>query len=70
MEDIQNTQNQDPSLINILLVLNPKTNKIEAVKTIDEKGDLKIVPNTKKNQNQFLKIDKQGDLFSNFFPIF
>ncbi|MGL6128871.1 DUF3945 domain-containing protein, partial [Chryseobacterium artocarpi] len=70
MEDIQNTQNQDPSLINILLVLNPKTNKIEAVKTVDDKGDLKTVPNTKKNQNQFLKIDKQGDLFSNFFSNF
>lgn len=70
MEDIQNTQNQDPSLINILLILNPKTNKIEAVKTVDEKGDLKTVPNIKKNQNQFLKIDKQGDLFSNFFSNF
>ncbi|MCP1301476.1 DUF3945 domain-containing protein [Chryseobacterium sp. S0630] len=69
MEDIQNTQ-PDPSLINILLVFNPKTNKIEAVKTIDDKGDLKTVPNTKKNQNQFLKIDKQGDLFSNFFSNF
>ena len=70
MEDITNTQTPDPSLINILLVLNPKTNKIEAVKTIDEKGDLKTVPNTERNQNQFLKIDKQGDLFSNFFSNF
>ncbi|KFF02528.1 hypothetical protein IX38_13030 [Chryseobacterium luteum] len=41
MEDIANTQNPDPSLINILLVLNPKTNKIEAVKTIDDKPVLK-----------------------------
>lgn len=70
MEDITNVQNPNPSLINILLVLNPKTNKIEAVKTIDEKGDLKTVPNTERNQNQFLKIDKQGDLFSNFFSNF
>ncbi|WP_052248554.1 DUF3945 domain-containing protein [Chryseobacterium taiwanense] len=70
MENITNTQNPDPSLINILLVLNPKTNKIEAVKTIDEKGDLKTVPNTEKNQNQFLKIDKHGDMFSNFFSNF
>lgn len=70
MEDITNTQTPDPSLINILLVLNPKTNKIEAVKTIDDKGDLKTVPNTERNQNQFLKIDKQGDLFSNFFSNF
>ncbi|WP_313002824.1 DUF3945 domain-containing protein [Chryseobacterium gleum] len=70
MEDIANTQNPDPALINTLLVLNPKTHKIEAVKTVDEKGDLKTVPNTQKNQNQFLKIDKQGDLFSNFFSNF
>lgn len=70
MEDIANTQNPDPALINTLLVLNPKTNKIEVVKTVDEKGDLKTVPNTRKNQNQFLKIDKQGDLFSNFFSNF
>ncbi|MFP3591425.1 DUF3945 domain-containing protein [Chryseobacterium sp. SIMBA_038] len=70
MDYTKNLQNPDPSLINILLVLNPKTNKIEAVKTIDEKGDLKTVPNTEKNQNQFLKIDKQGDLFSNFLSNF
>ena len=70
MEDIANTQNPDPALINTLLVLNPKTNKIEVVKTVDEKGDLKTVSNTRKNQNQFLKIDKQGDLFSNFFSNF
>lgn len=70
MDDITNTQNPDPSLINILLVLNPKTNKIEAVKTIDDKGDLKTVSNTERNQNQFLKIDKQGDVFSNFFSNF
>ncbi|MCX8524599.1 DUF3945 domain-containing protein [Chryseobacterium formosus] len=70
MEDITNAQNPNSSLINILLVLNPKTNKIEAVKTIDDKGDLKTVPNTERNQNQFLKIDKQGDLFSNFFSNF
>ncbi|MCD9616079.1 DUF3945 domain-containing protein [Chryseobacterium gleum] len=70
MEDIANTQNPDPALINTLLVLNPNTHKIEAVKTVDEKGDLKTVANTQKNQNQFLKIDKQGDLFSNFFSNF
>ncbi|MGH1517058.1 DUF3945 domain-containing protein [Chryseobacterium sp. JK1] len=70
MENITNTQNPDPSLINILLVLNPKTSKIEAVKTVDNTGNLKTVPNTEKYQNQFLKIDKQGDLFSNFFSNF
>ncbi|WP_137905834.1 hypothetical protein [Chryseobacterium sp. 2VB] len=70
MEDSTNTQNPDPSSLNTLLVFNPKTQKIEAVKTVDEKGNLMTVPNTQKNQNQFLKIDKQGDLFSNFFSNF
>ncbi|WP_312285930.1 DUF3945 domain-containing protein [Chryseobacterium gleum] len=70
MEDIANTQNPDPALMNTLLVLNPKTHKIEAVKKVEKKGDLKTVANTQKNQNQFLKIDKQGDLFSNFFSNF
>ncbi|MBP1165285.1 hypothetical protein JOE44_002169 [Chryseobacterium sp. PvR013] len=58
MEDSTNTQNPAPSSLNTLLVFNPKTQKIEAVKTIDGKGDLKTVSNTQKNQNQFLKIDK------------
>lgn len=55
MEDIQDIQNTqpDPSLINILLVFNPKTNKIEAVKTIDDKGDLKTVANTKRIRINF-----------------
>ncbi|UTX48852.1 DUF3945 domain-containing protein [Chryseobacterium sp. MA9] len=70
MEDSTNTQNPDPSSLNTLLVFNPKTQKIEAVKTVDEKGDLMTVPNTQKNQNQFLKIDKHGDLLSNFFSNF
>ena len=70
MEDSTNTQNPDPSSLNTLLVFNPKTQKIEAIKTVDKKGNLKTVPNTKKNQNQFLKIDKNGDPLSNFFSNF
>lgn len=70
MEDSTNTQNPDPSSLNTLLVFNPKTQKIEAVKTVDGKGNLMTVPNTQKNQNQFLKIDKNGDMLSNFFSNF
>lgn len=70
MEDSTNTQNPDPSSLNTLLVFNPKTQKIEAVKTVDATGNLKTVPNTQKNQNQFLKIDKNGDPLSNFFSNF
>jgi hypothetical protein len=55
MEDSTNIQNPDPSSLNTLLVFNPKTQKIEAVETVDGTGNLKTVPNTQKNQNQFLK---------------
>ncbi|MGE6353218.1 DUF3945 domain-containing protein [Flavobacterium sp. NPDC079362] len=57
-------------LSEILLVLDKEKMKIMAVKGIDEKGNLETVEPTKKNQNQFMKIDKQGDLFSNFFSNF
>lgn len=44
--------------------------KIQAVKGIDENGNLQTVDPTRKNENQFMRIDKQGDLFSNFFSNF
>jgi hypothetical protein len=53
-------------LSEILLVLDKEKKKIQAVKGIDENGKLKTVDPTKKNQNQFMRVDKNGDLFSNF----
>jgi hypothetical protein len=64
-------QRQAPEqLSEILLVLDKEKKKILAVKGIDAKGNLETVTPTPKNQNQFMKVDKQGDLFSNFFSNF
>nr|WP_315155771.1 DUF3945 domain-containing protein [uncultured Flavobacterium sp.] len=54
----------------ILLVFDKIKMKIQAVTGIDENGELKTVPVDKKNQNQFMKVDKQGDFLSNFFSNF
>lgn len=58
-------------LMDILLVLDKEKMKIVAVKGIDEKSnELKTVPVNKRNQNQFMVVDRQGDVFSNFFSNF
>lgn len=57
-------------LSDILLVLNKETMKIEAVKNMGKDGNLETVPPLKKNENQFMKVDKHGDVFSNFFSNF
>ncbi|WP_456151796.1 DUF3945 domain-containing protein [Chryseobacterium oranimense] len=54
-----------------LLVLNVRSNKVEMVKGIDKNGNLqKIPPQEKKDNEQLIRIDKHGDLFSNFFSNF
>jgi hypothetical protein len=57
-------------LSEILLLLDKEKNKIQAVKGIDNNGKLETVDTNKKNQNQFMRVDKQGDFFSNFFSNF
>nr|WP_315167784.1 DUF3945 domain-containing protein [uncultured Flavobacterium sp.] len=57
-------------LSEILLVLDKEKKKIQAVKGIDKNGKLETVEPIKKNQNQFMRVDKNGDLFSNFFSNF
>nr|WP_288835578.1 DUF3945 domain-containing protein [uncultured Flavobacterium sp.] len=54
----------------ILLVFNKKKKKIEAVKGIEKNGKLQTVAANKKNESQFMHVDKHGDLFSNFFSNF
>jgi len=51
-------------------VLDKEKMKIQAVKSIDENGKMETVDPTKKNQNQFMRVDKSGDFFSNFFSNF
>jgi hypothetical protein len=57
-------------LSDILLVLNKETMKIEAVKSVGKDSNLETVDPLKKNENQFMKVDKHGDIFSNFFSNF
>lgn len=57
-------------LSDILLVFDKKKMKIQAVKSIDKNGKLKTIDTNKKNQNQFMRVDKNGDFFSNFFSNF
>ena len=54
----------------ILLVLDKKKKKIEVVKGTNKNGELQTVAATKKNESQFMRVDKHGDLFSNFFSNF
>ena len=69
-EQIVDKQESPDQLSEILLVLDKEKKKIQAVKGIDENGKLETVDVNKKNQNQFMRVDKNGDLFSNFFSNF
>ena len=57
-------------LSDILLVLDKRKMKIQAVTGIGADGEPQTVDPTKKNQNQFMRVDKSGDVFSNFFSNF
>ncbi|MFC3157074.1 DUF3945 domain-containing protein [Chryseobacterium arachidis] len=57
------------AMSDILLVLDKKKNKIEAVQGVDEKGDLKSAEPKKSNLMDFIRIDK-ADPISNFFSNF
>ena len=69
-EETTNKQEMPEQLSDILLVLDKEKMKIQAVKSIDENGEMETVDPTKKNQNQFMRVDKSGDFFSNFFSNF
>lgn len=54
-----------------LIVLNIHTNQVEMVKGIDQDGNLqKVSPQEKKDNEQLIRVDKHGDIFSNFFSNF
>ncbi|MBA5791571.1 DUF3945 domain-containing protein [Flavobacterium sp. xlx-214] len=54
----------------VLLVQQKQDKDVQAVKGVDADGNLKTVKPLKKNQNQFMRVDKHGDVFSNFFSNF
>ncbi|WP_367331144.1 DUF3945 domain-containing protein [Sphingobacterium multivorum] len=57
------------ALSDILLVLDKKKNRIEAVKGMDEEGNLQTSTPKKSNLLDFMRVDK-GDAISNFFSNF
>lgn len=69
-EETTNKQEEPEQLSEILLVLDKEKMKIQAVKSIDKNGKMESVDPTKKNQSEFMRVDKQGDLISNFFSNF
>ena len=54
----------------VLLVSDTNKKEIRAVNGIGIDKELQTVVANKKNESQFLRVDKQGDLFSNFFSNF
>nr|WP_294928691.1 DUF3945 domain-containing protein [uncultured Flavobacterium sp.] len=63
-------QTTPEQLSDILLVLDKEKMKIQAVKSIDENGKMQTVDPTKKNESQFMRVDKHDDFISNFFSNF
>ncbi|WP_431194440.1 hypothetical protein [Sphingobacterium composti] len=66
----ENLQQYPEQLSDVLLVMDKEKKKIQAVTGVDENGNLKTVDATKKNQSQFMRVDRAGDLFTNFFSNF
>ncbi|MFV8355845.1 DUF3945 domain-containing protein [Flavobacterium sp. XS1P32] len=54
----------------VLLVHDTKKKKIEVVKDIGKDQERETILPKKKNENQFIRIDKHGDLLTNFFSNF
>ncbi len=58
-KEITNNPEMPEQLSDILLVLDKEKMKIQAVKSIDENGKMETADPTKKNQNQFMRVDKK-----------
>lgn len=69
-QTIENPQQYPEQLSDVLLVMDKEKKKIQAVTGVDENGNLKTVDATKKNQSQFMRVERAGDLFTNFFSNF
>lgn len=52
----------------VLLVLDKQQGKVSAVKGIDKEGNLQTVPPT--HGGEFMQVDKNSDVFSNFISNF
>ena len=70
VENLQSKDIPQNNLSDTLLALDKKTKKVELVNGVDANGDLIKANSQKKNSNQFIRIDRGGDIFSNFFSNF
>ena len=65
-----NKSGSDEQMMEILLVFDKEKKTINAVKGIDENGELQTVPPKQEHNNDFLKVDKQGNTLENFLKNF
>ncbi|HBL35079.1 MAG TPA: hypothetical protein DDZ96_14905 [Porphyromonadaceae bacterium] len=65
-----NKSGSDEQMMDILLVFDKEKKIINAVKGIDENGELQTVPPKQEHNNDFLKVDKQGNALENFLKNF
>lgn len=65
-----NKSGSDEQMMDILLVFDKEKKTISAVKGIDENGELQTVPPKQEHNNDFLKVDKQGNALENFLKNF
>ena len=69
-EHISEKAESPEQISEILLVLDKEKMKIQAVKSIDKSGKMETVDPTKKNQSEFMRVDKHGDFVTNFLSNF
>ena len=54
----------------VLLVLDKQQGKVSAVKGIDNEGNLQTVEPTQSHSSEFMQVDRNSDVFSNFISNF
>lgn len=65
-----NSSTTDGQKTDVLLALDKQSRKVNVVKGVDEDGKLQTVPPTQNHSSDFMRVDKNSDLFSNFFSNF
>src|SRR5690554_6926063 len=54
----------------VLLAFDKEKKTVAAVKGVDDKGELQTIPAKSTQNNEFLKLDRNGDVLSNFLSNF
>ncbi|RKT01811.1 DUF3945 domain-containing protein [Chryseobacterium defluvii] len=71
MEEIKEQKPELPDqFTDIILVMDQEKKKIMAVKSMGQDGKMETIDPSKSNQQEFMRVDRQGDVFSNFFSNF